>query len=83
MNQVKRGDVEIDMCPTCRGVWLDRGELEKIIAMERDSTESPRGGADYREDYDSRDRSGRGGHGGGHGSGYRGGRRFSLRDLFD
>jgi Zn-finger nucleic acid-binding protein len=23
--------VEIDYCPTCRGVWLDRGELEKII----------------------------------------------------
>lgn len=24
-------DVEIDYCPNCRGVWLDRGELEKII----------------------------------------------------
>ncbi len=24
-------DVEIDYCPQCRGVWLDRGELEKII----------------------------------------------------
>jgi len=23
--------VEIDYCPTCRGVWLDRGELDKII----------------------------------------------------
>ena len=23
--------IEIDYCPTCRGVWLDRGELEKII----------------------------------------------------
>jgi Zn-finger nucleic acid-binding protein len=23
--------VEIDYCPNCRGVWLDRGELEKII----------------------------------------------------
>ncbi|MEI7596887.1 MAG: zf-TFIIB domain-containing protein [Bacteroidota bacterium] len=23
--------IEIDNCPTCRGVWLDRGELEKII----------------------------------------------------
>jgi Zn-finger nucleic acid-binding protein len=26
-----RGDIEIDYCPTCRGVWLDRGELDKII----------------------------------------------------
>ena len=23
--------VEIDYCPTCRGIWLDRGELDKII----------------------------------------------------
>lgn len=26
-----RSGVEIDYCPTCRGVWLDRGELDKII----------------------------------------------------
>ncbi len=26
-----RGGVEIDYCPSCRGVWLDRGELDKII----------------------------------------------------
>lgn len=32
MNEVKRNDVQIDMCPTCRGVWLDRGELEKLMA---------------------------------------------------
>ncbi|MEM7235914.1 MAG: zf-TFIIB domain-containing protein [Planctomycetota bacterium] len=30
-----REDVMIDMCPSCRGVWLDRGELEKIIADVR------------------------------------------------
>lgn len=28
---IERNGVEIDYCPTCRGVWLDRGELEKII----------------------------------------------------
>ncbi len=28
---VQRHGVEIDYCPTCRGVWLDRGELDKII----------------------------------------------------
>jgi uncharacterized protein len=26
-----RGRIEIDYCPNCRGVWLDRGELDKII----------------------------------------------------
>jgi Zn-finger nucleic acid-binding protein len=26
-----RQGVEIDYCPTCRGIWLDRGELDKII----------------------------------------------------
>jgi len=36
MSEVKRDDVAFDMCPTCRGVWLDRGELEKIIAGARD-----------------------------------------------
>lgn len=28
----ERQGVEIDYCPQCRGVWLDRGELDKIIA---------------------------------------------------
>ena len=31
----ERSGIEIDYCPTCRGVWLDRGELDKII--ERNS----------------------------------------------
>jgi Zn-finger nucleic acid-binding protein len=26
--------IEIDYCPTCRGVWLDRGELDKLIERE-------------------------------------------------
>ena len=32
MQTMNRGGVEFDMCPTCRGVWLDRGELEKLMA---------------------------------------------------
>ncbi len=28
-----RNGVEIDYCPKCRGVWLDRGELDKIIEL--------------------------------------------------
>ena len=34
-----RSGVEIDYCPTCRGVWLDRGELDKII--ERSASMAP------------------------------------------
>ena len=33
--EVERSDVLIDACPECRGVWLDRGELDKILVMER------------------------------------------------
>mgnify|MGYP003575482751 CR=1 FL=1 len=41
----KKG-IEIDYCPECRGIWLDRGELEKIIE---------RSGEHYskRENYES------------------------------
>ena len=35
MQNVKRSDVELDMCPSCRGVWLDRGELEKLLTEGR------------------------------------------------
>lgn len=35
MQAVNRSGVELDICPGCRGVWLDRGELEKILADER------------------------------------------------
>ena len=36
MQQVKRSGVEFDICPTCRGVWLDRGELEKLMNSASD-----------------------------------------------
>ena len=32
MQTLDRNGVQFDMCPTCRGVWLDRGELEKLMA---------------------------------------------------
>jgi Zn-finger nucleic acid-binding protein len=32
----ERQDVEIDYCPECRGVWLDRGELDKLLVRDRD-----------------------------------------------
>ncbi len=34
-----RQGIEIDYCPQCRGVWLDRGELDKII--ERSAAQAP------------------------------------------
>ncbi|CAB3784750.1 zf-TFIIB domain-containing protein [Paraburkholderia fynbosensis] len=30
----ERRSIEIDYCPVCRGVWLDRGELDKLIAQD-------------------------------------------------
>ena len=42
-----RSGVEIDYCPKCRGVWLDRGELDKLIAREVDA------GAETYDDFDA------------------------------
>ncbi len=50
----ERKGIEIDYCPTCRGVWLDRGELDKLIAGEGDRYES--GPARRRDDDDDDDR---------------------------
>ncbi len=48
MTEVKRNEVAFDMCPTCRGVWLDRGELEKIIsAVQAERAEIDRERAQY------------------------------------
>lgn len=29
--QIQRQKVDVDYCPHCRGIWLDRGELEKLL----------------------------------------------------
>ena len=50
-----RGGVEIDYCPTCRGVWLDRGELDKIIERDAAPARSEPNRSDDRDRYD-RDR---------------------------
>lgn len=42
MQTVQRSGVEFDMCPACRGVWLDRGELEKLLAAAREGERSER-----------------------------------------
>lgn len=33
MRQIKRFGIELDVCPASAGVWLDRGELEKLMAL--------------------------------------------------
>lgn len=33
MRQIHRYGIEIDVCPTSGGIWLDRGELEKILSI--------------------------------------------------
>ena len=37
----ERSGIEIDYCPSCRGVWLDRGELDKIIERNAASLSAP------------------------------------------
>ena len=79
----ERQGIEIDYCPQCRGVWLDRGELDKII--ERSAAEP------LRASPPSADPQGRGrgrdhGDGQGHGWGRHGGerrRKSFLSELFD
>ena len=53
----ERQGVEIDYCPTCRGVWLDRGELDKLI--ERSGSSKPQVKRDYDDDDDDDYRIGR------------------------
>ena len=40
----ERQGVEIDYCPSCRGVWLDRGELDKILDRAADTAAVRSGG---------------------------------------
>jgi uncharacterized protein len=34
--EINRSGVMIDVCPECKGVWLDRGELEKVVQVTRE-----------------------------------------------
>jgi Zn-finger nucleic acid-binding protein len=60
-----RQGVEIDYCPRCRGVWLDRGEIDKIVEREvaaygpmprREAAPPMPEGPFYRDDRDHDDR---------------------------
>ena len=86
LTMTERQGVEIDYCTQCRGVWLDRGELDKIIErsyakvaetrLDRSPPESYRGAYDDRDahhDHHDYDKHGK--------RKYK--RRSMLADLFD
>ena len=67
LRAVQKYGVEVDICPDCKGVWLDRGEIDKIIEMassaeparsdtiEQDSMHRVHSNSDHRhEEYDDR-----------------------------
>lgn len=48
LNISERQGIEIDYCPKCRGIWLDRGEIDKIIersAADASARQEPQPGA--------------------------------------
>jgi Zn-finger nucleic acid-binding protein len=82
----ERQNVEIDHCPQCRGVWLDRGELDKII--ERSLVDMPtREAPPFRPSPERQDTRMDGGHHDKHHNDHYGDRhhkkRSFLSDLFD
>jgi Zn-finger nucleic acid-binding protein len=49
LDEREREGITVDVCRSCRGIWLDRGELEKLIARTtRDLDEPSHGQPDYR-----------------------------------
>ncbi|MBA3267759.1 MAG: zf-TFIIB domain-containing protein [Acidimicrobiia bacterium] len=71
----ERQSVEIDYCPQCRGVWLDRGELDKLIQRDDDDSRDHDRPRERQRDYDDDDRGSRGFP--------KKKKRGSLSDLFD
>ena len=82
MQTLERGGVQFDMCPTCRGVWLDRGELDKIIERSAAASAPPRAADPPHAGHAPRP-----GFGGGYNSGYdqpyRKRKKSFLEEIFD
>lgn len=85
MKEITREGVQIDMCATCQGVWLDRGELNKLLELNRQefsapSAQPPQAAPMQRpqEYYDDHHSRGYSKHGGGN---YR--KKSKLESLFD
>lgn len=83
----ERQGIEIDYCPKCRGVWLDKGELDKIIEKSIDQ-EAPdqnqdRENRNYNDPASQDDYGGGGHYGSKHGGYNKHGRKGFLGNLFD
>jgi uncharacterized protein len=52
--ELDRAGVLIDACPECRGVWLDRGELDKILVKERELSMGRAADDDFFEEMEGR-----------------------------
>lgn len=50
-----RNNVEIDYCPKCRGIWLDRGELDKLLAFDQDNGTAAKAGQPFRQERPEQD----------------------------
>jgi Zn-finger nucleic acid-binding protein len=87
LREVQKHNVNVDICPGCKGVWLDRGELEKIVELAanggqgsemrsdqagfRPSSEESHKPSRDHDDHDDHGKSGHDGHGGEQGYGHK------------
>lgn len=81
----ERQGIEIDYCPQCRGIWLDRGELDKIIERSNAEGSMPERRPENREvSYNNEHSDKRYDHNDSHNAGYSKHRKKSfLSDLFE
>lgn len=49
-----KNGIEIDYCPNCRGIWLDRGELDKIIERSSNQNYSKANNDNFKVDREHR-----------------------------
>ncbi|MBT0671627.1 zf-TFIIB domain-containing protein [Novosphingobium profundi] len=75
-----RQGIEIDYCPKCRGVWLDRGELDKIIERSIGEVAPRASQGNYPSTSQGKHRAG---HDDRRSGGHHGRRKGFLRELFD
>jgi uncharacterized protein len=51
LSMTDRQGIEIDYCPSCRGIWLDRGELDRLIERAELAAPAPAQAAPFKRDY--------------------------------
>lgn len=78
-----RQGVEIDYCPQCRGVWLDRGELDKIIERSAGAGAATASAAPPPQYQPQQQHQPAPGYGYGQGKGYPKRKKSFLEELFD